>query len=141
MERFSEISEDTIKTFMEVFNKKSFPLPIKFQFINDSKSKKLVNIVKLPEDIAFILDKDLKVSINEDLLEVYDEESISILIDQEIDKVNYNLDSGKIKIVKPDLNTFSSILNKYGVEKVTKANQVEELYDKQKKDNKNEFIV
>ena len=81
-------------------------------------------------------------SINEDLLNTYDEESATILFEQEIDKVNINLDSGKIKLVKTDLNTFSSLVNKYGVEKVARANKVEELYQEQQKDAKNEeFII
>jgi hypothetical protein len=76
------------------------------------------------------------------LLNTYDEESATILFEQEIDKVNINLDSGKIKLVKTDLNTFSSLVNKYGVEKVARANKVEELYQDQQKDEKNEeFII
>ena len=76
-------------------------------------------------------------------MNVFDEESITILFEQEIDKININLDSGKIKLVKTDLNTFSSIVNKYGVEKVARANKVEELYAEQQKDVKNdeEFII
>ena len=76
------------------------------------------------------------------MLNTYDEESATILFEQEIDKVNINLDSGKIKLVKTDLNTFSSLVNKYGVEKVARANKVEELYQEQQKDAKNEeFII
>jgi hypothetical protein len=39
-------------------------------------------------------------------------------------------------MIKTDLNTFSSLINKYGVEKVAKANQVEELYHQQQKDGR-----
>jgi len=134
MDRFNELSDDTIQEFMDIFNRKSFPLPIKFQFIGDSKSKNVIKIAKLPDDISFVLDKELKVIINEDLLNAYDEESITILFEQEIDRINHNIDSGKIKLVKTDLNTFSSLVNKYGVEKVTKANGVENLYREQKED-------
>jgi hypothetical protein len=75
-------------------------------------------------------------------MNVFDEESITILFEQEIDKININLDSGKIKLVKTDLNTFSSLVNKYGVEKVARANKVEELYQEQKKDAQDEeFII
>jgi hypothetical protein len=82
------------------------------------------------------------VSINESLLNVYDEESITILFEQEIDKININIDTGKIKLVKTDLNTFSSLVNKYGVEKVARANKVEELYQAQKQDaTDEEFII
>ena len=75
-------------------------------------------------------------------MNVYDEESITILFEQEIDKIEINLDSGKIKLLKTDLNTFSSLVNKYGVEKVARANKVEELYQQQKIDaNSEEFII
>lgn len=142
MDRFYELSEDTINDFFEVFNKKTFPISIKFQFVGDSKQKNLIKISKIADDFSFILGKELKVSINEDLLSVFDDESITILFEQEIDKINMNIDSGKIKLVKTDLNTFSSIVNKYGVEKVARANKVEELYQEQQKDSQDdEFIV
>jgi hypothetical protein len=142
MDRFAELYQDTIDDFLKIFEKKSFPIPIKFQFIGDSKQKNLIKISKIADDFAFILKKELKVSINESLLNVYDEESITILFEQEIDKININIDTGKIKLVKTDLNTFSSLVNKYGVEKVARANKVEELYQAQKQDaTGEEFII
>lgn len=142
MDRFSELYQDTIDDFLKIFDKKSFPIPIKFQFIGDSKQKNLIKISKIADDFSFILKKELKVSINENLLNVYDEESVTILFEQEIDKININIDTGKIKLVKTDLNTFSSLVNKYGVEKVARANKVEELYQAQKQDaTDEEFII
>ena len=101
----------------------------------------MIKVAKIADDFAFVLKKDLKVIINEDLLDVFDEESITILIEQEIDKININMESGKIKLVGTDLNTFSSIVNKYGVEKVARANGTQELYADQKKDMHEDFIV
>lgn len=141
MDRFYDLSEDTIDDFYSIFNKKSFPIPLKFQFVGDSKQKNLVKIAKIADDYSFILQKELKVSINEDLLNAYDEESITILFEQEIDKININIDSGKVKLVKTDLNTFSSLVNKYGVEKVARANKVEELYQEQQRDAKDEEFI
>jgi soluble cytochrome b562 len=141
MDRFYKISQDTINDFFKVFDKKSFPLPLKFEFLGDNKQKALIKISKIPDDIAFLLSKELKVTINEELIDVYDEESVQILIEQEIDKISMNLDSGKIKMIKTDLNTFSSLVNKYGLEKVSKANKVEELYQQQKDDSQSEFII
>jgi hypothetical protein len=142
MDRFYELSEDTIDDFFAIFNKKSFPVSIKFQFIGDTKQKSLIKIAKIADDYSFVLKKELKVCINEDLMNAYDEESVTILFEQEIDKININIDSGKIKLVKTDLNTFSSLVNKYGVEKVARANKVEELYQEQQKDARDEeFIV
>lgn len=142
MDRFAELDQDTIDDFNKIFDKKSFPIPVKFQFIGDSKQKNLIKIAKLADDMAFVLSKELKVTINESLMNAYDEESITILFEQEIDKININIDSGKIKLVKTDLNTFSSLVNKYGVEKVARANKVEELYQAQQRDAQDEeFIV
>ena len=143
MDNFYEVSEDTIKTFFEIFNKKSFPVSIGFQFIGNEKQKELIKVTKIADPYAFLVKKEILVSINDDLMSVFDEESITILMEQEIDKININIETGKIKLVKTDLNTFSSIVNKYGVEKVARANKVEELYQDQKKDAKTdeEFIA
>ena len=116
---------------------------IQFQFEGDEKQKELIKVSVIPPKFSFIIGKDLLVSINEDVMNAFDEESITILFEQEIDKININIETGKIKLNKTDLNTFSSLVNKYGVEKVARANKVEELYKEQKKDAKidEEFIA
>jgi hypothetical protein len=143
MDNFYELSEDTISKFFEVFNKKTFPVSIKFQFEGDEKQKELIKISVVPPKFQFIIGKDLLISINEDILNVFDDESVTILLEQEIDKINMNIETGKIKLGKTDLNTFSSLVNKYGVDKVARANKVEELYKEQQKDaaQDEEFIA
>lgn len=139
MSKFYEVSEDAVQIFEDVFSNKSFPIKVDFQFIGAEKQKQLIKISKLPEQYSFLLNKELLVTINEDLLNVFDDESIKILIEQELDKVSIDIDSGKIKMIRPDLTTFSSIINKYGIEKVSRANQVEELYHQQKADGTEEL--
>lgn len=141
MSKFYNLSEDTIQTFKSIFVKKSFPFNINFQFIGSESQKNLIKISKLSDQFTFILEKDLLVSINDDLMLVFDEESVQILIEQELDKISVNIDTGKIKLVKPDLNTFSSLINKYGIEKIARANKVEELYSQQKQDQEEDFII
>jgi hypothetical protein len=141
MSKFYEVSQDTQDTFYQVFNKKTFPLAVKFQFVGSETQKNLIKISKLPDQYSFLLEKELMVMVNEDLMSVFDDESITILIEQEIDKVSIDTQSGKIKMIKPDLTTFSSLISKYGVDKVAKANQVEDLYQQQVKDGKQEFIA
>ena len=141
MSKFYELSQDSVDTFFKVFNKKTFPLAIKFQFVGCEKQKNLIKISKLPDQYSFLLDKELLVQINDDLMSVFEEESITILIEQEIDKVVIDSQSGKIKMIKPDLSTFASLITKYGVDKVARANQIEDLYQQQTNDGKEEFIV
>jgi hypothetical protein len=141
MSKFYELSEDTIQTFKSVFAKKSYPFNIGFQFIGSESQKNLIKISKIPDQFSFLLGKELLVSINEALILVFDEESVEILIEQEIDKISINMESEKIKMIKPDLNTFSSLINKYGIDKIAKANKVEELYAEQKQDSEEDFII
>jgi len=136
MSKFYDLSDSAKESFYSVFNKKTFPINIGFQFIGTDKQKNLIKILKINDQYSFLMEKELLVSINESLMDKFDKESITILIEQEIDKVSIDTDSGKIKMIKTDLNTFSSLINKYGVEKVAKANQVEELYHQQQKDGR-----
>lgn len=141
MAKFYKISDDTISTFKSTFNRKSFPFNIGFEFVGCENQKNLIKINKISDQFSFLLEKELLVQINEDLMSVFDPESIQILFEQEIDKISVNMDTGKIKMVKPDLTTFSSLINKYGIEKIAKANKVEELYSQQKEDAQEDFLL
>lgn len=143
MAKFTEVSDDFKDRFFEVYKSKAFAINLKFDFLGNEKQKELVKIKKISDDYSFRMGKDIMVYVNEDLYVAFDEESITILIEQELDKIQVNLDSGVIKLIKPDLTTFSTLITKYGVELVGKANQVQELYSQQKKDgtleNKGDF--
>jgi hypothetical protein len=141
MDNFYEISEDTTSKFFEIFNKKSFPLSIKFQFIGDEKQKELIKVSIINPKFSFLLGKEILISVNEDIMNAFDDESVTILMEQEIDKIYINIETGKMKLIKTDLNTFSSLVNKYGVEKVARANKVEELYQDQKRDARDEEFI
>jgi len=135
MSKFYKLSDSTIQIFKKIYTKKSFPFNIGFEFIGSESQKNLIKITKLADPISFSLEKEMLVIVNESLMDVFDEESIDILIEQELDKISINMDSGKIKLIKPDLTTFSSLINKYGIEKIARANKVEELFQQQQKDN------
>jgi hypothetical protein len=143
MAKFTEVSDDFKDRFFEIYKSKSFAINLKFDFLGNEKQKELVKVKKISDDYSFRMGKDIMVYVNEDLFVAFDDESITILIEQELDKIQVNLDSGVIKLIKPDLNTFSTLITKYGVESVGKANQVQELYSQQKKDgtleNKGDF--
>jgi hypothetical protein len=142
MDKFYELDKDSIDQFYEVFNKKSFPVNVGFKFLGSSKQKKIISIKKMPDEYAFLLEKELMVYINEELMEKFDDVARNILIEQEVDKLSIDIGTGKIKMIKPDLTTFASLVNKYGIEEVSRANQVEILSVQQKEDQESdEFIV
>ena len=90
-ETYYVVDSTTEELFMDIFNRKSFPMNIKFLFQGNSKQKQLVKVSKISDQYAFALGKELLISVNEDLLNVFDDDSITILIEQEIDKININM--------------------------------------------------
>lgn len=133
--KYYELDQDVVDHFMRIFNSKSFPVNIKFQFIGASKQKELIKIKKIADDYSFLLDdKEILVSINEDIYHAMDDEILDILIETCIESISIKIDTGKITLTKPPLQTYPSIVNKYGVTKVGRACQVEELYEEQKQD-------
>jgi hypothetical protein len=74
MSKYYELSDETISTFNEVFNKKTFPMAVRFQFVGCETQKQLIKISKMPEHFEFLLEKELLIIMNEDLLRVFDDE-------------------------------------------------------------------
>lgn len=134
--KFYEVSEDAIAKFNEVFVKKAFPNDVKIKFVGSVKLKKMIEVSILSEKLNFAFGSDLLVVINEDIMDKFDgDEIISILIEQELSKVGTDNKSGRLKNVPFGFVTSPGLINKYGLEKVGRANQVEELSIKQFTDN------
>ena len=138
-ERYDELSQETIEVFMKVYEKKSYSVTIGFKFIDDVKMKQSIKVMKLSDMYKFILGKDVLVIINEDLFDKLDDESVEILIEQELDRIEVDFKNGKIKMIQPDVKTFAGILEKYGEEAVLRANQVDKLSAEQKEDMETGF--
>ena len=133
--KFYEVSEDTITKFMEVYETKTFGNGIGFDFIGSSKQKTMILVTLVPPRFAFKLNKEVSVSINEDIMDAMgDDETVTILIEQELDKLSLDLKTGEVKMNKHRLVTSPGLVNKYGIDKVGRANSIDELAVKQYSD-------
>ena len=139
--KYYELSEDTQNLFMGIVKKKSLN-EISFQFIGNDSQKMLIKISKLSDQYEFLLKNHILVSINEPLMIKFDAESIDILFEQEINKIHFDMEKNKIKLIKTDINTFSTMIKKWGIEKISRANQLAELNTKFEvsEDLENDFI-
>ena len=135
--KFYDISDETANIFTEIVRKKVLN-DVSFQFVGNDSQK---IITKLAEQYEYMLRKHILVSINEKLMTDFDDEAINILFEQEIDKITFNMETGKVKLRKTDINTFASLIKKYGIEKVSRANQLAEITsEKVSADLENDFI-
>lgn len=135
-EQYEKLSDDTIKYFKDIEASFAMPMDIKFTFVANEKQKKLIKISKISDTYSYLLDSDLLVVINEDYFDNFDNQTKQILIEQEIDKIEFDLDKGTIKIKEPEINTSTGIIEKFSLKLVENANRLQKEYEKQKKDKK-----
>tara|TARA_B110000858_G_C17645703_1_gene400296 strand:+ start:113 stop:535 length:423 start_codon:yes stop_codon:yes gene_type:complete len=131
-EKWYDLSQDVIDKFNEIVETKAFNITLDVDFIGCSKQKALIVLKKIPDNFSYKMNKSLQVVINEELFDKFtDDDIIDILFEQQINRIQTNIDNGKISLSKPDLVTYSGIVSKYGIDKVCRANEVEELSYKQ----------
>lgn len=127
MSKLYEVSEDTIDKFLKLWKTKASPVEISFTFVGDEKLKTLIKISRISDHLAFAMKSDILVKINDELASLMDDESIQILFEQEMDKIIADGNTGKIKISNPSFSTFPGIIEKHGIEKVLRANQLDNI--------------
>lgn len=132
--KFHDASDETQELFNKIVEKLALPFAIKFHILATESQKCLIKISKVSDLYQHITKYDIIVMFNETYIDALDEQSCQILIQQELDKLECDLNSGKIKIGKPELSTSVGVIKKYGIDDVAKANQLEELFKQQKDD-------
>lgn len=135
-EHYENLSDDIIDYFKKIENSFAMPMDVKFKFMSNSKQKKLINITKISDTYSYLLDSDILVVFNEDYFDNFDDQTRQILIEQEIDKIEFDLEKGTIKIKQPEINTSCGIIEKFTLKLVENANKLQKEYEKQKKDKK-----
>lgn len=136
---FYEVSEELVEMFKEVLESKSIPMDLKMKFQGNSKLKEFIKLKKISDEYAHLLEADILVQFNEDYFYKLDEQAQRILIEEEMDKIVVNLDSGKIKLLKHDFTTFKSMIEKHGAKEVLRAKGLEVLVKEQKEDQEKEL--
>jgi len=137
-ELYTELEQDIIDFFNERVNGFSIPVDFKFYFQNNLKQKQLIKLSKIPDHYSVILKKDILVSVNAEYFDAFNTETGEInevLFDQCVDLIEYNSDNGSFKLGKENFTATQGIIEKYTFDVVSRAKEVESLYEEQKKDN------
>jgi len=133
-EDFHDLAEYIQEYFENMEQNLSLPIDLKYAYQGHDKQKTLITIKKIPDNYSMIIDADLIVTFNEDFFDAFDDISKNVLIDQELAKVEFNSEKNTLKIAKADLVTSSSIIKKYSLKSVERANQIKDLYNDQQLD-------
>ena len=137
MEKFYLLDDETDLKLNELISKYvNTPIRLEYKFIGDNKLKKLIKIAKVSDAYTFLYKDQVIVYVNESLWDaMYDDiDVIELLVREEFNSLCINTESGKIKIEKPSFMSSNSIIERYGVENVKRAKDMEKLCIEQAED-------
>ena len=90
--------------------------------------KKAYDIKKTSPMYEYLTGFHIIVVINEDLFDMLDDGLRTIVIEEILAHIHYDMDKDKLSIVQPDINTFSGILQKYDVKRFMEIKEIISTY-------------
>jgi hypothetical protein len=139
MAELQKTSEDVIQYFENIEKNLAHAFDVKYVFVTNDKSKKLIKVSKLSDPFLFLLNAHILVTFNEKFFENFDDQEKEILISQELDKIECDAEKGQVKInSNPLISTSSGIIEKFTLELVKNANKLEREYLAQLKEKEKE---
>jgi len=110
------VLKETEQMFVDVLNQTSIPKSIRFELIASNDMKDVGKVSKASEILKYMTDVDIIVLINENIFDRLADDQKKMLLEELLAQVFWDGESGKIKLIKPDVNTFSLLIKKYGID-------------------------
>ena len=129
---------DIVEFFDTIFAEKSYPINFNFLYQTNNKLKALLKLMRIPDHLQVAMKKDIIVQFNEEYFDNLDDDTKKILIEQELDKIEFDNEKGTFKIAKSDLTTSKGVVHKYTFDVVENALELEKLFEQQLKDKEKE---
>jgi len=139
-EDFKKLSDDIKDHFLSIEKEFNLPMDITFHYLSNTKQKQLIKFVKIPDQYSceISLNSDILVIFNEEYFDNFDEKSKKILIEKELDRIEFNFEKGTIRLINPKINVNSGFVAKHTWESVDNAIKLEEEFEKQRKEKNKE---
>ena len=87
-----------------------------------SMLKEIGKVSKTSDLVKYKTSDDVVILLNEKIFEQLSDEQKQMVVEGLVAQIYYDLEKGKISIIKPDFTTFSLLLDKYGAEKCLTLN-------------------
>lgn len=142
MAKIEKASEDVVTLFDGVREKTTIPQWIQFEVLCNNKQKELYKIVKT-NDIVEILTDGLNFAVvfNEEILDGLPDDMKEMAIVECLAGVAVS-ESDAVSLVKPDFNTYTGVLMKYGDSSViTLHESIKSLFDAKKQKEEEEKAI
>lgn len=139
MAKFDLAEKELEKLFDEVRDKTSIPQWVEFKVLVNNKQKELLKLVKANDLVELLSDGlNFAIIVNADIFVQLPDEMQRIAFDELLAGVVVS-DADKLSVEKPDFNTYSGVLVKYGDAEIIKFHEsVISLFDAKKQKEKKE---
>lgn len=117
MAKFEEVFEDTQELFNSFIDEVPNLREVNIKILANNRLKEIGKVVKANDLLKHMTNEDVIVLLNETIFEQLDEEQRKMVIEELIAQVYFDDERGRVTIIKPDVNTFSLLLRKYGYDK------------------------
>jgi len=136
MAKFEQASPEVEKLFDEVREKTTIPQWVEFRVLCSNKMKKEVCKIIRSNDLVQVLTEGVNfaVIVNEDIFNELPDDMKKIVFDECLAGVAVS-ESDAVSYEKPDFNTYTGVLQKYGDDSVIRLKEsVKSLFDKKKQE-------
>jgi len=116
MAKFEDIYETTQNTFNKALDNTMLPQFVEFKLLSNDKQKQVIKVFKAGEILNHMTNVDIFIVLNEGIFDQLEEEQQLLVVEEAIAYVYYDGERDILKILKPDLTTFSGIITKYGID-------------------------
>lgn len=143
--KFQSVLDETQEMFNELLNKTSLPSYVRFKLVHNPKQKTIANVVKASDLYSNILslitgedyERLIVIILNEEWFDKLSDENLKTLVLEEaLASVSYDMEKDRISIEKPNVQTFMTILKKYGVDETIKVKEIEKSFIDEEKAQK-----
>lgn len=135
MAKIEKASEEVIALFDQIRDETTIPQWIQFEVLCNNKQKELYKIVKSNDIVEVLTDGvNFAVVFNEEILDQLPVDMQKMAIAECLSGVAVS-DSDVVSLTKPDFNTYTGIIVKYGDASIIRLKEsIKSLYDKKKQD-------
>lgn len=133
MAKFEKASDDAEKFFDDVKEKTTIPQWLEFKVLCNNKQKTPCEIFKNNELVEVLTEGvNFAVVFNEEIFDKLPDDMKEMVVVEKLAGVSVD-DNDKIGLVKPDFNTYTGVLQKYGHEPIIQLKEsIKSLYDAKK---------
>ena len=117
MAKFEEVFQDTQTLFNTYIGQIDNLQEVNIKILSHNRLKEIGKVVKANDLIKHMTNEDVVILLNENVFEQLDDEQRQMVVEELLATVYFDSEKGKVSLIKPDINTFSLLLRKYGYAK------------------------